>query len=129
VWSDNNWSDNARYTLPLFIWSGEVTQKHLQSGRVDTSGVGITKVKSGWQSEKLSFLFVLKNPHNVPARRFALNSKSKDYAILFDSAQGHCFGDDPVVRHTWQSLQMGVKLDTRSKCPSILTISANVRQS
>jgi hypothetical protein len=32
-----------------------------------------------------SFLFTLKNPHNVPARRFALKAEKKDNAIFCDS--------------------------------------------
>jgi hypothetical protein len=32
-----------------------------------------------------SFLFTLKNPHNVPARRFALKAEEKDHAIICNS--------------------------------------------
>jgi hypothetical protein len=39
-----------------------------------------------------SFLFTLKNPHNVPARRFALKAAMK--AINCDPGWGLCFGDD-----------------------------------
>jgi hypothetical protein len=38
-----------------------------------------------------SFLFTLKNPHNVPARRFALKAEKKNEAILCDSACGPRF--------------------------------------
>jgi hypothetical protein len=38
-----------------------------------------------------SFLFTLKNPHNVPARRFALKAEMKDEAIWCDSDSGPYF--------------------------------------
>jgi hypothetical protein len=40
-----------------------------------------------------SFLFTLKNPHNVPARKFALRPREKDKAILSESKRGPCFRD------------------------------------
>jgi hypothetical protein len=40
-----------------------------------------------------SFLFTLKNPHNVPARRFALKAEKKDEAIFCDSGRGPDFCD------------------------------------
>jgi hypothetical protein len=46
-------------------------------------------------SEK-SFLFTLKNPHNIPARRFALRDKEKCHAIWCGSKRGPCFGDISV---------------------------------
>jgi hypothetical protein len=36
--------------------------------------------------------FTLKNPHNVPARRFALNTEEKDGAIVCNSDWGATFG-------------------------------------
>jgi hypothetical protein len=39
-----------------------------------------------------SFLFTLKNPHDIPARRFALKAEEKDRAIWCDSRWGPCFG-------------------------------------
>jgi hypothetical protein len=39
-----------------------------------------------------SFLFTLKNPHKISARRFALKSQDKHRAICCDSEQGPCFG-------------------------------------
>jgi hypothetical protein len=38
-----------------------------------------------------SFLFTLKNPHNIPARRFALKAEKKQYAINCNSGWGACF--------------------------------------
>jgi hypothetical protein len=35
-----------------------------------------------------SFLFTLKNPHNIPAKRFALKAENKEEAIMCDSALG-----------------------------------------
>jgi hypothetical protein len=43
-------------------------------------------------SEK-SFLFTLKNPHNIPARRFALKAEEKDMAILCGSEYGPFFAE------------------------------------
>jgi hypothetical protein len=40
-----------------------------------------------------SFLFTLKNPHNVPARRFALKAEKQDWAISCASYCGPDFGD------------------------------------
>jgi hypothetical protein len=40
-----------------------------------------------------SFLFTLKNPHNVPARRFALKTEKKDQAIKCVTGCGPDFGD------------------------------------
>jgi hypothetical protein len=39
-----------------------------------------------------SFLFTLKNPHNIPAKRFALMAKEKHRAVFCDSGFGPCFG-------------------------------------
>jgi hypothetical protein len=39
-----------------------------------------------------SFLFTLKNPHNIPARRFALKAEAKGYAIDCDPDVGPSFG-------------------------------------
>jgi hypothetical protein len=41
-----------------------------------------------------SFLFPLKNPHNFPARKFALKAEKKDEVIWCDSRSGPFFGDD-----------------------------------
>jgi hypothetical protein len=43
-----------------------------------------------------SFIFTLKNPHNFPARRFALKAERKDNAILCDSKRGPYFCDIAV---------------------------------
>jgi hypothetical protein len=40
-----------------------------------------------------SFVFTLKNPHNFPARKFALRAEEKDEAIWCDSLCGPHFGD------------------------------------
>jgi hypothetical protein len=39
-----------------------------------------------------SFLFTLNNPHNRPARKFALKADRKQYAINCDSTNGRIFG-------------------------------------
>jgi hypothetical protein len=43
-----------------------------------------------------SFLVTLKNPHNIPARRFALKADEKPRAIWCDSGWGPCFYDMSV---------------------------------
>jgi hypothetical protein len=40
-----------------------------------------------------SFLFTLTNPHNVPARMFALKAEGKDLAISCHSEYGPCFNN------------------------------------
>jgi hypothetical protein len=40
-----------------------------------------------------SFLFMLKNPHNIPAKRFALKDEKKYGAICCDARYGPYFGD------------------------------------
>jgi hypothetical protein len=44
-----------------------------------------------------SFLFTLKNPHNIPARKFALKAGRREYAIHCDSERGPSFGLDMWV--------------------------------
>jgi hypothetical protein len=39
-----------------------------------------------------SFVFTLTNPHNIPARRFALKAETKKWAIYCYSGQGPRFG-------------------------------------
>jgi hypothetical protein len=69
---------------------------------LDTKGNifgGFTPVK--WYSRSYgkadpslkSFLFTLKNPHNVPTRRFALKAEKKDWAIRCVSRWGPTFCD------------------------------------
>jgi hypothetical protein len=38
-----------------------------------------------------SFVFTLKNPHNMPAKTFALKVKEKQDTIVCDSKRGPCF--------------------------------------
>jgi hypothetical protein len=44
-----------------------------------------------------SFVFTLKNPNNIPARRFALKVEKRDQAIHCNSDCGPCFGYAPDV--------------------------------
>jgi hypothetical protein len=48
-------------------------------------------LKKADNSQK-SFLFTLKNPHNIPERRFALKAEEKHQAIWCQSGCGPCFG-------------------------------------
>jgi hypothetical protein len=40
-----------------------------------------------------SFLFTLKNPHDFPARKSAMEAERRDKAIFCASSTGPCFGD------------------------------------
>jgi hypothetical protein len=44
-----------------------------------------------------SFVFTLKNPHNISARKFALKEEKKQLAIRCKSERGPCFGGDIAV--------------------------------
>jgi hypothetical protein len=50
--------------------------------------------KGGYKADdsRKSFLFTLKNPHNIPARKFALKAERKQKAIFHHSNMGPCFG-------------------------------------
>jgi hypothetical protein len=55
----------------------------------DSSNYGRKKCDSSLKS----FLFTLRNPHNVPARRFALKAERKDMAICCYLGWAPCFRD------------------------------------
>jgi hypothetical protein len=56
--------------------------------------VGLQKLREGRpESEEFPFRFALKNPHNLPARRFALKAEKKDEAIKCNSKRGPDFSD------------------------------------
>jgi hypothetical protein len=57
--------------------------------RISSVGGGVHKTDESLKS----FLFTLKNPHNVPARRFALKAEKEDEAICCDSEAGPNFCD------------------------------------
>jgi hypothetical protein len=72
---------------------------------LDTKGNifgGFTPVKwesySRWKADdsQKSFLFTLKNPHNIPARRFALKDEKQHEAIVCISEFGSIFGNDEI---------------------------------
>jgi hypothetical protein len=44
-----------------------------------------------------SFLFTLKNPHNIAARKFALKSAENGKAIYCPNTEGPIFGDSDIV--------------------------------
>jgi hypothetical protein len=71
---------------------------------LDTKGNifgGFTPVEwdfnSGWKADDSlkSFVFTLKNPHNIPARKFALRAEMKHQAICCNATLGPCFGGVP----------------------------------
>jgi phosphopantetheinyl transferase (holo-ACP synthase) len=77
------------------------------------------------------FLVTLKNPHNIPARRFALPAEAKQYAIICGSEWGLAFGDIAVSNDcntntsssTW--LDNSYTNDTRLAGTIVLTGSKN----
>jgi hypothetical protein len=52
-----------------------------------------------WEEDafQTGFLFTLKNPHKVKARKFKLKRESKNHALLFCSTKGPCFGKDILI--------------------------------
>jgi hypothetical protein len=54
--------------------------------------VGIRKLEVESGDSQKSFLFTLKNPHNLPAMRFALKAEKKHQAIQCRSDCGPYFG-------------------------------------
>jgi hypothetical protein len=57
-----------------------------------------------------SFLFTLKNPHNVPARKFALKAGKKNKAICCNSLRGPHFRDIWVLRRGRLELWRGLEI-------------------
>jgi hypothetical protein len=76
-----------------FVFGGFTTVRW-ESRMCDEEGCGFDCFKS--DDSLKSFLFTLKNPHNIPARKFALKAEKKQFAIYCDSARGPCFGDMAV---------------------------------
>jgi hypothetical protein len=64
-------------------WESQVWNK--KRGNEDNTWKGDDSMKS--------FLFTLKNPHNIPARRFPLKSEMKHRAIRFVANWSPCFAD------------------------------------
>jgi hypothetical protein len=74
-----------------------------------------------------SFLFTLKNPHNIPARRFALKAEEKSQAIWCDSEWGPCFGDIGVSDNSSGATSLGIAYtnDTGLDAMTVFTGSYN----
>jgi hypothetical protein len=78
-----------------------------------------------------SFLFTLKNPHNVAARRFALKAEEKHRAIRCHSERGPHFGDigvkDNCNANTDSDTYLGLVYtnDTGLAGGKVFTFSAN----
>jgi hypothetical protein len=96
---------------------------------LDTKGNifgGFTPVE--WESPQLpcpkadnslkSFVFTVKNPHNIKAKRFALKASDQQQAIYCDSERGPCFYDISVFDHcnentlSWTYLGSSYRNDT-----------------
>jgi uncharacterized coiled-coil protein SlyX len=80
-----------------------------------------------------SFLFTLKNPHNIPARKFALRAEWKQCAIHCQSSRGPVFGDilvyDNCNAHTdsFTWLGVGYTNDTGPDGETVFTGSADLQ--
>jgi hypothetical protein len=80
-----------------------------------------------------SFLFTLRNPHNIPARKFALKAEKKQNAIYCYSATGPFFGGMPVSdncnANTISCTDLGVAYtnDTRLERKTVFTGSFNFK--
>jgi hypothetical protein len=83
-----------------------------------------------------SFLFTLKNPHHIPARRFALKAEMTQYAIFCESDCGPIFGggcdiaiDDGCNTYTNSSTSFGWSYtnDTGLDGDIVFTGSSNFR--
>jgi hypothetical protein len=59
--------------------------------------VGVARVERKADDSEKSFLFTLKNPHNIAPRRLALIPGQKHQAIICDSGSGPCFSYDMRV--------------------------------
>jgi hypothetical protein len=59
-----------------------------------------------------SFVCTLKNPHNLPARRFALKDDKKYQAIRSVFNYGPCFGDDVVIWDMPNRINNSTSFDT-----------------
>jgi hypothetical protein len=102
----------------------------------DTKGSifgGFTPVRwrsrGNWKADPSlkSFLFTLKNPHNFPARIFALKAEGKDRAIICDSEWGPFFDGIRVSDNcnantdSWSYLGLSYANDTEVHGMTILT--------
>jgi hypothetical protein len=54
---------------------------------------------SYWKSDDIlkSFVFTVKNPHKIRAKKFAMKADQKQYAIYCDSSCGPSFGDSDIA--------------------------------
>jgi hypothetical protein len=74
----------------------------------------------------MSFLFALKNPHNFPARTFALKADMKDYAIGCKSSggpwfNGLCVSGNCNTNDSWSRIDLSYTNDTGLDGTHVLT--------
>jgi hypothetical protein len=67
------------------------TKGNIFGGFISMKWDGSTRYKRKEDDNENCFLFTLKNPHNIPARKFELRSERKHEAIYQDSTRGPCF--------------------------------------
>jgi hypothetical protein len=90
---------------------------------------------NSWKADDslMSFVFTLKNPHNIPARRFPLNTAKKHQAIYCHSGYGPCFGGITVHdrcnanAYSYTSLGRSYANDTGLDWKKVLTGSRDFR--
>jgi hypothetical protein len=80
--------------------------------------------------DQAGFIFTLKNPQGIPARRFALRSEEKGRELWSDLPRGPCFGhdiyiDDSCNTHTknWTQVSMCYVNDTELSSNTVFTSS------
>jgi hypothetical protein len=111
---------------------------------LDTEGNifgGFTPVEwesnSGYKADdsRKSFLFPLRNPNNIPARKFALKAENKAVAINCNSEYGPYFGAGDIAvfdncnrnKNSWTSLGSVYANDTGLSASIVFTGSFNFR--
>jgi hypothetical protein len=110
---------------------GGFTPVEWESRKYDPNGFGA----NCWKADPSlkSFLFTLKNPRNVPARRFALKAEEKDEAIYCYSECGPCFYDISVWgncnanTNSWTELGRSYPNDTGLDGKTVFTGSWHFR--
>jgi hypothetical protein len=75
------------------------------------------ELKCGWKADDSlkSFVFTLKNPHNIPARRFALKAEWKKWAICCYSRCCQRFGYDDIFVYN----------DSNADCDSFTSLGSS----
>jgi hypothetical protein len=77
----------------------EDTQGNIMGGFTPLTWESSPTLKRKADPSMRSFIFTLKNPHNVPARKFALRPEAKEHAIECETASGPRFWDIDIANN------------------------------